>query len=135
MGHVAPGTLGHVNAFLDACKDVVAALGRRVSVIAGADLAHVGRRFGDAFDISAPIVQDVEDRDREDLRYVTAGDAEGFYRSVMQDRNQRRICGLNCIYASLKTLSGSGATGEIIHYDYAHDPAGGIVSFADVVFA
>jgi AmmeMemoRadiSam system protein B len=110
-------------------------LGKRVSVIAGADLAHVGRRFGDAVDISEPIVQGVAKRDREDLQYITAGDADGFYRSVMQDRNERRICGLNCIYASLKTIARSGVTGELLHYDYAHDPAGGIVSFADIAFA
>jgi hypothetical protein len=135
LGGVEPADIAGVRAFLDACQDIVAVLGKRVSVIAGADLAHVGRRFGDAVDISEPIVQGVAKRDREDLQYVTAGDAEGFYRSVMQDRNERRICGLNCIYASLKTIARSGVTGELLHYDYAHDPAGGIVSFADVAFA
>ncbi|ETW97462.1 MAG: hypothetical protein ETSY1_22555 [Candidatus Entotheonella factor] len=135
LGGVEPADIAGVETFLESCQDIVATLGRRVSVIAGADLAHVGRRFGDAFDISEPIVEGVAERDREDLEYVTAGDADGFYRSVMQDRNERRICGLNCIYASLKTVARSGATGELLHYDYAHDPAGGIVSFADVVFA
>lgn len=135
LGGVAPADIAGVHGFLESCQDIVAALGRRVSVIAGADLAHVGRRFGDPFDISEPIVEGVAERDREDLQYVTAGDADGFYRSVMQDRNERRICGLNCIYASLKTVARSGATGALLHYDYAHDPAGGIVSFADVVFA
>ena len=76
----------------------------------------------------------VAGRYRADLRYVTAGDADGFYRSVMQDRNQRRICGLNCIYASLKTVESPGVEGTLVHYDYAHDPAGGMVSFADVIF-
>jgi MEMO1 family protein len=134
VGGVAPADIGAVTTFLDACRDVVSARGKRVSVIAGADLAHVGRRFGDAFEISEPIVQQVAGRDREDLHYVTAGDADGFYRSVMQDRNQRRICGLNCIYASLKTVESAGVEGTLVHYDYAHDPAGGIVSFADVIF-
>lgn len=87
VGGVAPADIGAVTTFLDACRDIVSARGKRVSVIAGADLAHVGRRFGDAFEISESIVQQVAARDREDLRYVTAGDADGFYRSVMQDRN------------------------------------------------
>jgi len=134
VGRVAPADIGAVTTFLGACRDVVSARGKRVSVIAGADLAHVGRRFGDAFEISEPIVQQVEGRDREDLRYVTAGDADGFYRSVMQDQNQRRVCGLNCIYASLKTVESAGLEGTLVHYDYAPDPAGGIVSFADVIF-
>ncbi len=134
LGGVEPADIAGVHAFLESCQDIVASLGKRVSVIAGADLAHVGHRFGDTFDISEPIVEGVAKRDREDLQYVTAGDADGFYRSVMQDRNARRICGLNCIYASLKTVARSGVAGELLHYDYAHDPAGGIVSFADVVF-
>jgi AmmeMemoRadiSam system protein B len=135
LGGVEPADIAGVRAFLEACQDIVAVLGKRVTVIAGADLAHVGRRFGDTFDISEPIVQGVAERDREDLQYVTAGDADGFYRSVMQDRNERRICGLNCIYASLKTLARIEMNGVLLHYDYAHDPAGGIVSFANVAFA
>jgi hypothetical protein len=130
-----PGDLSDVTAFLAACRDMVASLGKRVSIIAGADLAHVGRRFGDPLEIDDTVVRTVANRDREDLQYVTAGDAEGFYRSVMQDKNQRRICGLNCIYASLQTMRQSHREGALLHYDYAHDPAGGIVSFADILFA
>ncbi|GIX48333.1 MAG: MEMO1 family protein [Candidatus Tectimicrobiota bacterium] len=132
---VEPQALPEVQAFLAACQELVAGAGKRVSVIAGADLAHVGRRFGDAFDIDARVVRAVEARDREDLQHVTAADAEGFYRSVMRDQNRRRVCGLNCIYAALKALAGSVAGGELVHYDYAPDPAGGIVSFANVALA
>jgi hypothetical protein len=101
-------------------------------VIAGADLAHVGRRFGDAFDIDDTVVQAVHRRDHEDLLEVVANNPAGFYQSVMKDRNQRRVCGLNCIYAALHTVHGMVRSGELLHYDYAHDPAGGIVSFANV---
>jgi AmmeMemoRadiSam system protein B len=123
-----------VETFLDVCRDIVDAAPGRVSVIAGADLAHVGRRFGDPFDINDSVVQQVEGRDREDLRPALAGDATGFYQSVLRDQNQRRVCGLNCIYAALKAVDGAGGQGTMLHYDYAHDPAGGIVSFANVLF-
>lgn len=135
MGASEPGALRDVMTFLAACREIVASLGQRVSVIAGADLAHVGRRFGDAFAINDMVVGAVANRDREDLQYVATGDAEGFYRSVMQDQNRRRVCGLNCIYASLKTMNRGSSEGVLLHYDYAHDPAGGIVSFADILFA
>lgn len=124
-----------VTAFLETCREPVTAAPQRVSVIAGADLAHVGRRFGDPFDINATVVQAVERRDREDLQAVLAGDADRFYQSVMQDQNARRVCGLNCIYAALQTVHGMVQPGHFLHYDYAHDPAGGIVSFADILFA
>lgn len=123
-----------VERFLDACREIVDGMPGRVSVIAGADLAHVGRRFGDAFDIHEAIVRDVEHRDHEDLHHALAGDATGFYRSVLRDGNVRRVCGLNCIYAALKAVDGVGGKGTMLHYDYAHDPAGGIVSFTNVVF-
>jgi predicted class III extradiol MEMO1 family dioxygenase len=74
-------------------------------------------------------------RDHEDLQHVLAADAEGFYRSVMRDHNQRRVCGLTCIYAALKSVDGAVSGGELLHYDYAHDPAGGIVSFTNVLLA
>lgn len=120
--------------FLEACRAAVAKPGRKAAVIAGADLAHVGKRFGDAFDIDDTVVQGVADRDREDLGHITNGaiDADGFYASVMKDLNRRNVCGLNCIYATLKTLDGTVASGHMHHYDYAHDPAGGIVSFASI---
>ena len=62
-------------------------------------------------------------------------DAGKVYGSVMKDRNERNVCGLNCIYAAIKSLEGVVQKGEPLHYDYAHDPAGGIVSFASVVFS
>lgn len=129
-----PAAVDGVARFLETCQTLVAAAQGRISVIAGADLAHVGRRFGDAFEINDAIVQHVAARDQEDLQYALRGDAEGFYRSVMQDRNRRRVCGLACIYAALKA-SQSDQPGRLLHYDYAHDPAGGIVSFTNILFA
>jgi len=123
-----------VETFLDTCRDIVDAAPGRVSVIAGADLAHVGRRFGDPFDIHEGVIRQVEERDREDLQHVLTGNAAGFYHSVLRDQNQRRVCGLNCIYAALRTVDGAGGQGAMLHYDYAHDPAGGMVSFTNVLF-
>jgi hypothetical protein len=124
-----------VASFLATCREVAASPENRVAVIAGADLAHVGRRFGDPFDISPAIVRKVEHRDREDLAFVTAADPSGFYRSVMKDGNVRRICGHGCIYAALKTVQGMVRRGEILDYGYAPDPAGGIVSFMSAVLS
>jgi AmmeMemoRadiSam system protein B len=100
-------------------------------VIAGADLAHVGKRFGDPFDIDDAIVSKVRERDMEALRAAVDGDAEGFYASVMKDDNERNVCGLTCIYSAIRAIGET--SGELLHYDYAHDPAGGIVSFANVI--
>ncbi len=123
-----------IESFLSTCRDSIRESGKRVTVIAGADLAHVGRRFGDSFEISAPIVERVEARDREDLAHVLALDSKAWYQSVLRDDNERRVCGINCIYATLKSVEGRAQPGRLLHYGYAPDPAGGIVSFANLVF-
>lgn len=122
-----------VDEFLARCQTLAAEPGRRVSVVAGADLAHVGQRFGDDFEICEAVVNHVEMRDREDLGYVAKLHPAAFYRSVMKDGNARRVCGLNCIYSALRTLEGRASRGEIVNYGYAPDPSGGMVSFANVV--
>lgn len=134
-GSAAPAESPGVGGFLQECRAIASENKDRMTVIAAADLAHVGPRFGDAFDIDDAVVQTVERRDRQDLAHVTALEADAFYRSVMKDHNQRRVCGLNCIYASLKTVEGLTDHGELVHYGYAPDPAGGIVSFANIVFS
>ena len=124
-----------VAAFLDTCREIAALPENRVAVVAGADLAHVGRRFGDDFDIDVEVVRRVETRDREDLAFATAADPEGFYRSVVKDANRRNVCGLVCIYSALKAVQGVAGNGRILDYSYAPDPAGGIVSFASVLLS
>ena len=118
--------------FVEICQKAVANTDRNVVVIAGADLAHVGKRFGDPFDIDDNIIQSVADRDHEDLRHAIQSSPEAFYQSVMQDQNERRVCGLGCIYSALRISEGKTKNAELLHYDYAHDPSGGIVSFASV---
>ncbi len=129
-----PSRIKRVAAFLEACRAYAAPPDRRVTVIAAADLAHVGKRFGDPFDIDDGVVAAVRARDTEDLAHATACDPERWYASVMRDGNTRKVCGLGCIYAALKTLDGRAA-GKVLHYDYAPDPVGGIVSFASVGFS
>jgi AmmeMemoRadiSam system protein B len=126
-----PAELLPVRRFLDACRQLAASR-PAVSVVAGADLAHVGPRFGDPFDVDDDLIRRVAGRDREDLAEVTRMAPDAFYASVMKDGNERKVCGLGCIYAALKTVDGCASGGDVLHYDYAHDPAGGIVSFASI---
>lgn len=127
-----PAELDSVQKFLAACRECVDSPNKRVCVIAAADLAHVGRRFGDEFDIDESVVKHVAERDTEDLAYVLSMQPEDFFASVMKDDNERKVCGIKCIYAALHTLEGKASKGEALHYGYAHDPAGGIVSFASI---
>jgi MEMO1 family protein len=121
-----------IQRFLRACRNAAADPDDRVSVIASADLAHVGRCFGDDFDIDAGRIAEIQARDDEDLAHILANDPEAWYESVMNDRNARRVCGINCIYSAMKTLEGRIGRAETLAYDAAPDPSGGIVSFASL---
>jgi AmmeMemoRadiSam system protein B len=117
--------------FLDALAETMATSGRRVVVIAGADLAHVGPRFGDPTPIEPEALQRVAQEDRAMLATVEDGDARGFFRSIAGDGDRRRICGFSPIYALLRTL-GSGR-GQVKHYGQWPDPQA-VVTYASVVF-
>ncbi|MEX2146291.1 MAG: AmmeMemoRadiSam system protein B [Candidatus Rokuibacteriota bacterium] len=117
--------------FLDALADGVAATGRRVAFVAGADLAHVGPRFGDPEPVSAEDLAAVAREDREMLASVEAGDAAGFFDAAARDGDRRRICGLSPIWALLRATG--GRTGVLRRYGQWPDPAA-VVTYASVVF-
>lgn len=117
--------------FLDALGATIAASGRRVAIVAGADLAHVGPRFGDPDPVSVEELERIEREDRAMLRAVEAGDAAAFFGAVAADGDRRRICGLSPIYALLRVLGRT--TGDVRHYGYWPDPQG-VVSYTSVVF-
>jgi hypothetical protein len=120
-----------VSRFLDAIGESIAVSGRRVALIAGADLAHVGPRFGDPEPVLEADRGRIEREDHAMLAAVEAGDAGGFFESVASDGDRRRICGLSPIYTVLRVL-GDGR-GALRHYGQWPDPCG-LVSYASVVF-
>lgn len=120
-----------VRRFLDALADGVAATGRRVAFVAGADLAHVGPRFGDPEPISAEELERVAREDRAMLAAVEAGDAAGFFDSAARDGDRRRICGLSPIWTLLRATG--GRPGALRRYGQWPDPAA-VVTYASVVF-
>jgi AmmeMemoRadiSam system protein B len=117
--------------FVDALRDTIAASGRRVCLIGGVDLAHVGPRFGDPEPNTERSLAVVERADRGMLESVVAGDAPGFFASVAFDRDVRRICGLSPIYTLLRCLAGT--RGRLLRYSQWPDPDGA-VSFCAVSF-
>ncbi|HEX9125523.1 MAG TPA: AmmeMemoRadiSam system protein B [Methylomirabilota bacterium] len=118
--------------FLDALAESIAGSDRRVCVIAGVDLAHVGPRFGDAVPNTEAVLERVAREDKAMLETVKAGDAAAFYGSVAADGDSRRICGLSPIYSFLRVLP--GARGDVLRYSQAPDPQGA-VSFCAAAFA
>ncbi|MBI3565483.1 MAG: AmmeMemoRadiSam system protein B [Elusimicrobia bacterium] len=127
-----------------ALKDLGAVLraqrdrGRRVMVLCGVDLAHVGPRFGDDLELTPELEKRIETEDRKSLVDALALDADAFYRSVVADEHWRKVCGLSALYTGLRLMKdlqgGAPAPGRLLAYGQAPDPAGGIVSFTSALF-
>jgi AmmeMemoRadiSam system protein B len=115
--------------FLDAVADAAAASRRRVVIVAGADLAHVGPRFGDADPVSPEELRRIEREDRAMLGAVEAGDSRAFFDAIARDGDRRRICGYSPIYATLRVLGRS--RGELHRYGQWPDPQA-VVTFASL---
>lgn len=101
----------------------------RICVVAGADLAHVGRRFGDASGPTEQSLQRVEREDRIFLNLVEQGDAEAMFRSIAEDNDRRRVCGYPPIYMTLRCID--QPRGKLLQYRQWSDMnAGAAVTYA-----
>lgn len=128
----SPATAAAVERFFEAVRGVVDE--RRAVVIAGADLAHVGPRFGDPKPLSDRQRAVLDETDRESLDYAERAEPETFWKHVVKDLDTRRVCGLGPIYSLLRTMN-PRAQGKLSHYEQTVDAEeGSIVSHAAMGF-
>ncbi|MBI5202120.1 MAG: AmmeMemoRadiSam system protein B [Elusimicrobia bacterium] len=133
----APSTIKSVEEALEAIGEKLKsrAKKRRILILGGVDLAHVGPRFGDDVELNPALEKRIEDEDRKSLAHALALEADPFYLSVVADGHWRKVCGLSATYTALRWLKALGAPeGRLLTYGQAPDPAGGIVSFTSVVY-
>jgi AmmeMemoRadiSam system protein B len=129
-----PGRDAHVTRFVDGIRELVESRPGRVVVVAGADLAHVGPRFGDERALGAEERGRLEHADRTSLEHAASLDAGGFWGHVAGDLEARRVCGLAPIWSLLRSIS-KGVRGRLLHYEQTIDrDDGSIVSHAAVGF-
>lgn len=123
-------------AVLDRLAELLEPLKKDLLLVCGADLAHIGPRFGDDRDVTPEWMAEVEDRDREGLARLAEQDARGWLASVQSDGNARKVCGVSAAYAfsRLHRALWPKASGVLLDWRHAADPAGGEVSFASMSF-
>jgi len=130
-GHDDPACNPQVGRFVDAVRRAADEQKKSLCFVAGADLAHIGPRFSDPGPVNAETLRDLEKRDRETLATVETGDAQAFYRSVCEDGNGRRICGLAPVFLTM--LWADGRHARITDYRQWVEQ-GSCVSFAAAEF-
>src|SRR5262249_44796078 len=90
---VGPAGEPATRSVLDAVANAMATVPRRYCIVAGADLAHVGPRFGDAWRVDQAALRRVEADDRALLAPVVLADAEAFFDEARRQEDRNRICG------------------------------------------
>jgi AmmeMemoRadiSam system protein B len=120
-----------ISKVVDALRQTIEETPGRICVVAGADLAHVGRRFGDNSGPTDRSLQRVEREDRVFLNLVEQGDAEGMFRSIAENNDRRRVCGYPPIYLTLRCID--RPQGKLLQYRQWSDMnAGAAVTYAAV---
>jgi AmmeMemoRadiSam system protein B len=118
-----------IQSVVKAIRDTISETRRRVCIIAGADLSHVGRRFGDDSGPTESSLKEVEREDRIFLSLAAAGDSEGVFQSIAADHDRRRVCGYPPIYMALRCID--QPAGTLLQYRQWSDlNAGAAVTFA-----
>jgi hypothetical protein len=93
--------------------------GRRVCVIAGADLAHLGPAFQTP-PLGSTLRARLAHRDRQTLRLLADGDLAAFDRDVLAGDNPRQICSHGAMHTLARLLP--AARGELLGYQQCPVP-------------
>jgi AmmeMemoRadiSam system protein B len=128
-----PQTAPVVSEFVQGLKEVLNVSGKRVCLIAGVDLSHVGQHFGDADVLTDGFVADVERVDQALIKKAGAMDADGYFDVVIQECDRTRVCGTSSIYTMLQVMDAK--RGELLNYDHIVDQdTQQMVSFVSMAF-
>lgn len=104
-----------LNALTQALHGLVAR--RRVMLLASADLAHIGPRFGDARRVEPNFLVEAENADRSYLTTVKTGSAQAGLENLRQHHDRYHLCGTGCIYALKAALT--DVPGRLLGYQQA----------------
>lgn len=129
----SPGEDNQTSTFLNCVKEFTHRLGDKVIVIAGADLAHVGKKFGDKEAVNDSTLRWIKERDSLSIESSANLDAEAFFRTVEEEKDKRKICGLSSIYALLSVIDAK--QGKMLDYGQALEPdTGSVVTYTSMGF-
>ena len=122
-----------VQTFLGALNELARAEKRQVCFVAGVDLAHVGREFGDREPITDDFLKWVEAEDQNLIERLVALDAPGFFNEIAKDQDKRKICGFAPLYSLIHLLDGAKA--NLLKYSQAFTrETGSAVTFTSMTF-
>lgn len=111
--------------------------GKRILFVAGVDLAHMGRRFGDPEQLSPHALSAIQEKDEALLHCLLHNDTSALFQHIANDNDARRICGFPALYTMLATLKLAGiqTQGQLIDYQQSSEPTSDtIVTYASALW-
>lgn len=113
-------------------EETAAALGRRICYVAGADMSHIGRKFGDSCDARG-LLREARDLDARALSFAAQAEPDRFIGVLAEFRNKYRVCGVAPIYATIR--SARPRYGILLAHDtWDETERGSAVTFASMAF-
>jgi AmmeMemoRadiSam system protein B len=130
----APETNESVRRFFNELREIEEAYSNRIFWILGIDLAHIGRRYGDAFAARAQEgrMVEIQRADEERLKEVCSGESEAFFELVRPGHDELRWCGYSPLYTFLQAAP--AARGAVLRYEQWNIDEMSVVSFAALEF-
>ncbi len=133
MSRTLPEQTIGVGSFLTALRKMAKDDLRQICFVAGVDLAHVGRQFGDPEPINDEFLKRVETEDQRLVARLIELDAPGFFQEIAKDQDKRKICGFAPLYSLIHLLD--GVRGSLLNYGQAFTAeTGSAVTFASINF-
>lgn len=124
----------NVQRFLGALGDIAARERESLFWVLGVDMAHMGRRYGDALTARADegAMAAVAERDRRRIERVNDADADGFWDLIQENRDDLKWCGSAPIYTFLKVVP--QVRGTLRRYQQWNIDEQSVVSFSAISF-
>lgn len=122
-----------VDQFLTGLQTVLSEAGRTYCVIAGAELAHLGMRYGDKAPPTDFSFHRSMQYDLEMLKPVEELKPDEFAAYIQKEQDQRRISGFSSIYCLLRLIQAE--KGQVLRYDRGiTDQYNSTVTYASMAF-
>lgn len=90
-----------------------------VCLIAGVDLSHLGKRFGQDIKLSDAFLEQTRRQDMDMIDLILKADPEEFMRHIQREGQRQNVCGTPALYTLLTLLRSSNS--RLIMYDQAAD--------------
>jgi AmmeMemoRadiSam system protein B len=125
-----PAEIPEVGDFLESLSEIVRS--QKTLVVAGVDLSHVGRKFGDQSSAYS-VVEESRPHDESLLKALCSIDVESLWAESRRVSDRYHVCGFSALASLLEILPPSEAT--LLSYEISHeDSTMSAVSFASAVF-